>query len=162
MPYGLPWGVDAFICPKCREACWRPLPYCPYCGSKQDPRKVFKPRAIRRAVSDMEQVKEVIKQMRGKRVRLWDYCVSHCELQLLVADNKASESARNPVNTLILCAATEHITVPTSGWYADMHLEQFEEKYGSVYRLIDESAGVSICCGLICIYEYMPAKYFDV
>src|SRR5262249_18217378 len=85
-------AVEAYICPNCREVSWRPLQYFPSCGSKQDPRKVFKPRATRQPITEIQQIKDSIKQFKGKSVRLWDYCVSHSELQLLVAHSKANDN----------------------------------------------------------------------
>jgi hypothetical protein len=120
---------------------------------------VFKPRAVRPPITDFDKVKEALASLHGHSVRLWDYCVSHCELILRVAHSAANELVRSE-NTVIMCAATHYIKVPTDGWHADLSLEQFEGKYGKLYRISDEKAGVYIECGLICLYEHMPAHYF--
>ena len=160
MPYGIPWGVEAFICSNCREESWRPWQYCPHCGYRQDPRKTFKPRAVRPAITEVADIKRVLEQLQGKTIRLWDYCVSHCELQLRVAHSSADALVRNPVNTLILCGATEFITLPTDSWKADLSLEQSEDHYRKIYRLSDKEADVLVVCRFICIYERLPAKLF--
>src|SRR5262245_60600421 len=130
---GIPWGTEAYICPSCKEANFRLWPFCPRCGARQDPRKVFKPRASRPPISKPDELKETLAKLRGHRVRLWDYLISHSVLQLRVA-HFAHHGYSSKRNTLIVCTLTKHINVPTEAWDSNLALDIGEDESGKVYR----------------------------
>jgi hypothetical protein len=158
---GIPWGTEAYVCPGCKEANFRVWPYCPNCGSKQDPRKVFKPRAARPGISKPEEMRETLSKLLGHRVRLWDYLISHSVLQLRVA-HFATYGYSSKQNTLIVCTETQEIRVPTRAWDSGLRLGVSEDKYGKLHQLIDDAADVLIECRHLIIYEKMPANFFGV
>lgn len=106
-------------------------------------------------------MKETLEKLRGHRVRLWDYLISHSVLQLRVA-HFATHGYSSKRNTLIVCTETREIRVPTKAWDSALKLELTEDKYGKLHHLIDEAADVFIECRHLSIYEKMPAHFFGV
>lgn len=155
---GIPWGTEAYICPDCKEINFRVWPFCPHCGAKQDPRKVFKPRAARPAITERERIITTLAKLQGHPVRLWDYLISHSVLQLRVA-LRSYYGFDSKWNTLIVCTMTKEIKAPTGRWVSNLVLDVSEDKYGMLYRLIDEPAKVIIESRHLCIYEKVPAHF---
>ena len=154
----VPWGTGAYICSGCGEASFRLFAYCPKCGTENDVRKELQAEAERPDITQPEEVRAALGRMRGLKVRLWDYCVSHMVLQIRVAHPPADASG-NHANALIACGGTFHIAAPTLGWVADFSLEVSEGKYGEYFVLLDETAGVRIECKNLFLYENLPAQY---
>src|SRR5262249_11823897 len=121
----------------------------------------FKPRASRPPISKPDELKETLAKLRGHRVRLWDYLISHSVLQLRVA-HFAHHGYSSKRNTLIVCTLAKHINVPTETWDSNLALDIGEDESGKVYRLIDEAAKVLIQSRYLVIYENMPAHFFGV
>ena len=157
-----PWGEDAYICIKCKAETFRLFEYCPRCGTKNDVEKSLNLEAYHPAIVNTEEIKSTLEKLKGHNMRLWDYCVSHCVLQIRVAHCPPnSKNSENRKNSIIYCSGTEKVNISTFDWYADLTLEIDQKGIGKVCRLIDEKADVYIQCANIGIYENMPARYFD-
>lgn len=93
MPYGIPWGpIEAYRCATCggRHAYHEYRPFCGICGAKQpnerDARKqglaIFVPTYGKRNTRDIDEINAFLQDNKGVPVRLWNYSVSHSELEL--------------------------------------------------------------------------------
>ncbi len=154
MPYGTPWG--ATIC-ECGSERVRPTAFCPNCGIRRDA-SLDSRSDIRKAIHDLDDIRKILKQEEGRDVRLWDYSISHAELQLRFAHHATGIEGEPRYNTVIMCADTKRINCGTRAWPSQLSAETDEGEYGIRYLLRDLVAGVEIDCGLLVIYELMEAK----
>lgn len=154
MPYGTPF--EAIIC-ECGLEQLRPSRFCPNCGTTRGLSE-FSNRHIRQAISDLDSIKRILKDEEGRDVRLWDYSISHSELQLRFAHHATGIEDDPRYNTVLMCADTKRIVCGTKTWSSKLFVEAFESMYGIRYLLTDTTAGVEIDCGLLVLYELMDAK----
>jgi hypothetical protein len=159
MPYGMPWNIDAIICSSCGTESLHPTSYCAHCGARVELESEASKDNIRSPITQLDDVRKALIKLGGNPVRLWNYSVSHCELQLRVYPPTQDDQKNNVV---IMCADTRLIRVPTEDWALNLRLEKTEDQYGELYVLSDEQADVRIVCGMIGVYHDMEAKFFGV
>lgn len=150
---------SAVVC-ECGSESLRPASYCPSCGRRSDPLDDSH-NLIRRAVSELTEINEILKLEQGRDVRLWDYLISHSELELRFAHHATGVEDEPRHNTVIICADTKRIVCGTRAWPSQLLVDSYEGEYGIRYLLRDTAAGVEIDCGVVAIYELMEAKLFS-
>jgi len=137
------------------------MPYCGFCGTKQPSEKraqamglaVYGATNGKQSTRDLDDISAFLTKHHGKSVRLWNYFVSHCELEMRLRHSGGPDESKEPwLNTVINCTSTEQIRLPTFEWDSALTIEAFEGKYSPVYVLSDLSAEVRIECGGIRLY----------
>jgi hypothetical protein len=114
---------------------------------------VLGPTAGKRSTREIEEIRAFITKHHGKPIRVWNYCVSHCELELRL--RHSGEPCKNDgpwLNTVIYCAGTRSIQLPTFGWDSSVEIGIEAEKYGYFFVLTDRMANVRVECDLISVY----------
>ena len=171
MPYGIPWtSVIGYRCVKCgdvhTDAQYRP--YCGLCGAEQPDESraqatglaIPGPTSGKKSTRELDEIARFITEHHGKAIRLWNYCVSHCELELRLRHSGAPCESKEPwLNTVIYCAATKYIQVPTSAWDSAMVIETKDTKYGIQYILVDVPSNVRIECSMLTLYFDVEPGY---
>ncbi len=167
MPYGIPWGlIEAYRCVKCgrEHARYEYRPICGFCGARQPDEQearaqglaVFVPTYGKRSTRDVVEINAFLQEHEGAPVRLWNYIVSHCELELRLRHSGGPNRPETPwLNTVIYCSATEAIHLPTSEWPCGLTVESGGMGDSSGYVLVDAGADARVECGSL-------ALYFDV
>ena len=142
--------------------------YCCLCGAKQPEEDRLKelglavlgPTAGKESTRDVNQIREFVQEHHGKPVRVWNYCVSHCELELRLRHSGEPCKRDEPwLNTVIYCGATKLIQLPTSGWDSSIQIDVVADEYGDVIELTDEPANVRIRCGMMRLYFDVEPGY---
>lgn len=105
-----------------------------------------------------------LQKHRGKPMALWNYSVSHSELEIRLAHSGGPNQTDEPwLNAMIFCSATESILLPNLRWSCNLMIEEkhnvFETPNGSFsldyYVLVDEPANIRIQCRSV-------GMYFDI
>ena len=171
MPYGIPWSsVIGYRCLKCNEvhATAQYMPYCGLCGAEQPDETraqtmglaILGPTYGKESTRDIDEITSFITQHHGKPIRVWNYCVSHCELELRLRHSGAPCENKEPwLNTVIYCTGTDLIRLPTSAWDSSMTVETIDGKYGPVYVLCDLPTDVRVECRGIRLYFDVEPGY---
>ena len=155
----MPWVEEAFVCSHCGQESVHPMPFCGHCGTRKTVDWKSNSKEVRPGIRDLEEIRSVLDTLKGNIIRLWDYSVSHCELQFRFAyHSKGVEEER--FNTILMCADTDRVECGTYGWNSALTLTSFEGKYSTRYLLKDEKANVCVDAGLVVIYQLMDAKLF--
>lgn len=165
MPYGMPWtSTVGYRCVSCRQVydAERYMPYCGWCGAKQPEEKLAYGLGLsvpgatlgKESTRDLNKINNFLKEHLGKPIRLWQYCVSHCELELRLRHSGTPGNSEEPWrNTLLYCAATRKIQVPTSQWKSAMVVEACDDaEFDKLYTLVDVASNVRIECGMLAVY----------
>lgn len=175
MPYGIPWGMFAFLCASCGQVhCYDVYrPYCSLCGAKQPPENEIKAKGLvvsssiadsRAYTDDIQEMNAFLRKHRGKRIAIWKYNVSHGELEIRLAHSGGPNRSDEPwLNTIIYCMATEAIQMPKLSWDCNLTIEVKQNTFKTIkgpislnyYLLIDKSAKIQIKCRNV-------GMYFDV
>ena len=157
MPYGQPWGpIEAYRCVDCglEHARHEYRPICGFCGVRQpdEPEAraqglaVFVPTYGKRRTNDLAEINAFFEQCRRAPVRLWQYFVSHCELELRLRHSGGPDRKDEPwLNTVIYCSGTDLIHLPTSQWPCGLNVAPMGTNGDSA--LTDADADVRIECG---------------
>jgi hypothetical protein len=124
LPYGIPWpeaDYTIYKCVKCAGECESGYtPFCPWCGQKQPEQHRKEVTGLSRVVRRFHHVTEVqaaLDQFRGFSARLWMYCVSHSELQIVFY--KTGDE-----RMLLLCSGTAELSLSTRAWKPELELEE--------------------------------------
>jgi hypothetical protein len=105
-----------------------------------------------------------LQKHRGKPMALWNYSVSHSELELRLTHSGGPNQTDEPwLNTMIFCSATESILLPNLRWSCNLMIEVkqniLETPNGpfslDYYVLVDEPANIQIQCRGV-------GMYFDI
>ncbi len=145
-------------CAKCGEAFAAGFNYCPFCGTENSEEQALDESITRPQINRADDVNQILTSLRGLRVRLWEYGVSHCLLHLRVSHPR-TETGGDDFNTLIVCNYTEHIQIGVWAWDNALILRTCSEN-PKLYELIDEKAGVKIICRGVFFYQNMPAQFY--
>jgi len=166
MPYGFPWGLVAFRCVSCGKECsWGVYhPYCTFCGAKQPDESEMKSLGLMelayatdtpRYTHEVKVMNEFLRRHREKPMALWNYSVSHSELELRLNHSGGPNRLDEPwLNTMIFCSATESIQLPELRWLCHLNIEVKHNTYKTpngpftldYYLLIDKPAKIQIQC----------------
>ena len=172
MPYGIPLGMVAFRCVSCgKEHSYDVYrPYCGLCGAKQPGDGEIKSMGLMVFPStldtpiythDVKEINEFLRKHRGKPMALWNYSVSHSELELrLTHSGGPNRSDEQWLNTMIFCSATESIQIPDLRWSCNMNIEVKHNTYKTPngpftldnYLLVDKPAKIQIQCRSVGMY----------
>lgn len=175
MPYTIPWGMVAFRCSSCgKEHCYDLYrPYCCFCGAKQPDESELKSLGLLvyssvsekpTSTRDVEEMNMFLQSQRGKPMALWNYSVSHSELEIRLTHSGGPNQTDKPwLNTMIFCSATESILLPNLRWLCNLIIEikhnVLETPNGpfslDYYVLVDEPANSRIQCRSV-------GMYFDI
>ena len=158
MPYGIPWtSVVSYKCVKCHKVhdSLQYRPYCCLCGAEQPDETRAQEMGLavsgstlgKKGTRDIDEMAAFITKNHGKPIKLWDYCVSHKELEL-----RLRHSEEPWLNTVIYCAGTEHIRLPTSAWNCSMTVKRTEGEDGPLFVLSDLAADVHVECRGLTLY----------
>ncbi len=169
MPYGMPWEtIERYRCIRCHNPYGPYRPYCGLCGAKQPEEEeakkqgllILSPLVEAESTRDIPTINAFLRAHHGKPIRLWNYRVSHCELELRLRHSGGpNQPEQDWRNTLIYCAMTEWIQVPTLGWESSLIIQEDESSssIGSRYHLLDTPANVRITCDLVtCYFDIEP------
>jgi len=171
MPYGTPYNsIEGYRCIECRYPRYgQYTPFCPSCGKRQPDKNrsyliglaIQSTTTGRRSTSDLEEIKAFIATHQGRRIRLWRYNVSHCELELRLrhSGDPGTSSTEPWLNTLIYCSADE-ISLPTHSWENYLQIET--EKYEIGERLVitdKKTPSVLIKCHLLSLYFDLEGQF---
>ncbi len=159
----LPWFSDGFICDFCKKEHFYLFQYCSKCGKKNDLTEILesKLKESHPCISDIEQLKVIFEELRGLKIRFWDYSISHATTQLRIAHCDAN-AQENRFNTVIVSANTKLISSSTSSWNLDLKIESYKGEYGTIYKLIDKKAGFLLEASFVGLYQQMPARFFGI
>ena len=164
MPYGIPHNsIEGYQCLDCRYPRYGEYtPFCPSCGKKQPEENrayllglgITSPTAGKNSTRDLDEIKAFITKHHGRKIRLWRYNVSHCELELRLrhSGDPGTNSEEPWLNTLIYCSADE-ISLPTLSWENYLRIESESYTYGE--RLVitdDRSPDIMIKCHILSLY----------
>ena len=127
LPYGIPWPEQDYVVYRCVicniETDTGYTPFCPCCGAKQ-PKQERKDLAgfsrLVRRFHEIAEVQAALDEFRGFSARLWMYCVSHAELQIVFYKTGGERM-------LLLCVSTNELNLSTSAWKPDLELEEVSE-----------------------------------
>jgi hypothetical protein len=165
MPYGMPWETVAqYRCVRCKNQYGLHRPYCCFCGAKrpdeEEARKqgllITSPLSDAQSTRDIPTINAFLRAHHGKPIRLWDYQLSHCELELRVR-HSGGPNQPDWHNTLLYCSMTEFIQAPTLGWESALEIREEETERGHLYILLDEPANVRIECRMLtCYFDVEP------
>lgn len=171
MPYGIPWtSAVGYRCVECNSVHTQThyMPYCGLCGAKQPDEEELKelglellgPTAGKRSTRDIDEIRAFLTQHHGKPIRIWNYCVSHCELELRL--RHSGEPCKNDepwLNTVIYCGGTRLIRLPTSAWESAVEIGVEAGKYGDVFVLTDSASSVRVECDVMRLYFDVEPGY---
>ena len=164
MPYGIPHtAIEGYRCIACRYVRYGEYtPFCPSCGKQQPDRDrayliglgIASPTAGKSATRDLDEIRAFIAKHHGRRIRLWRYNVSHCELELRLRHSGDPGTASHEpwLNTLIYCSADE-ISLPTLSWENHLRIETETHEFGERLVITDEQTpNILIKCNLLSLY----------